>query len=96
MILERTMNAFKKTITVVVAAATIGATFASAPATAGWRGHHGGYGGGAAAAGVLGVLALGAIAASAASAPSQCWIERRAVTNRFGDVVGYRRIRVCN
>jgi hypothetical protein len=87
----------KKAISAILIASTLGAAAiaTSAPASAAYWGHHRGYHGGAVAAGVIGMLALGAIAASA-STPRQCWIERRAVTNRFGDVIGSRRIRVCN
>src|SRR4051812_5328224 len=86
---------FQKTISAIIVAATLGTTAiaTSSSASAAWR-HHG-YHGGAVAAGVFGALALGMIAASAAS-PRECWIERRAITNRGGDVIGARQVRVCN
>ncbi len=96
------MNAIcKKSITASLVAVTLAATLASTATPASARG------GGLVAAGIIGGLALGALAAGAANASpgyyapqrvygGECWMERRAVYNRFGDVVGYRRIRVCN
>ena len=88
---------FKKSITMVVAAASIGATLAAsaAPASAKpWKG--GGFNhGGAIAAGLIGAIAVGAIA-SQAYGNGGCYFERQPVYNSWGDVVGYRRIRVCN
>ena len=92
---------FKKTLTASLAALTLGMTVLTSATPASARG------GGLLAAGIIGGLALGAIAAgSAHAAPGyyapqrvyggECWMERRAVHNRWGDVVGYRRIRVCN
>ena len=94
---------FKKTLTASLAALTLGMTVLSTATPANARG------GGLVAAGIIGGLALGAIAAGAAHANSgpryyapqcvyggECWMERRAVTNHWGDVVGYRRIKVCN
>ena len=94
------MNAtYKKTLTAALAALTLGATVLSTATPASARN------GGAIAAGIIGGLALGALAAGAAHAapgyyaPSRvyggCWMERRPVFNRWGDVVGYRRTRVC-
>lgn len=85
-----------------LAAAALFATIAgaAAPAAAGpWHGpwgyHPWGWGVGAAAAG----LAIGAAAAAAAApydyAPA-CYFSRQPVLNAYGDVVGYRRVRVCN
>ena len=93
---------FKKTLTASLAALTLGMTVLTSATPAFARG-----GGGLLAAGIIGGLALGAIAAgSAQAAPGyyapqrvyggECWMERRAVHNRWGDVIGYRRIRVCN
>ena len=91
---------FKKTLTATLAAATIGLTIAasSTPAAAwGYKHHHRGWGGAGIAAGVVGALALGAVAANAGGYyGGSCYIERRAVTNYYGDVVGFRRVRVCN
>ena len=92
---------FKKTLTASLAALTLGMTVLSTATPAHARG------GGLLAAGIIGGLALGAIAAgSAHAAPGyyapqrvyggECWLERRAIHNRWGDVVGYRRIKVCN
>ena len=94
------MNAMiKKSLTATLAAVTLAATFASTSTPAAARGE------GAIAAGIIGGLALGAMAAGAANAQpryyaprrvyTNCWFERRATLNRWGDVVGYRRIRVC-
>jgi hypothetical protein len=79
-----------------LAALTLGVTLgaSSAPAEARWGRN----------AALFGGLAVGALAVGAAthaySAPvyygGSCWVERRAVYNRFGDFVGHRRIRVCN
>ena len=88
---------FKKTLTGGLAALTLAAAVSTTATPASARN------GGAIAAGIIGGLALGAMAAGAANsyyAPrpvysGSCWMERRAVTNRWGDVVGYRRIRVC-
>jgi len=93
------MNAFtKKIATGTLAALTLGLTLAasSAPAEARWGRNAALFGGLA-----VGALAVGAIAhAHAAPAPvyygGECWRERRAVFNRWGDVIGYRSIRVCN
>ena len=89
----------KKFVASTLAALTVAGTLlaAAAPAEAGWR-HRRGWHGGAVAAGVVGALALGAIAASAAAAPAPvygCAIERRPIYNAWGDVVGFRRVRVC-
>lgn len=88
----------KKFVASTLAALTVAGTLlaAAAPAEAGWR-HRRGWHGGAVAAGVVGALALGAIAASAASGPvySGCVVERRPVYNAWGEVVGFRRVRVC-
>ena len=89
---------FKKTLTATLAAATIGLTIAaSATPAAAWGHKHHGWGGAGLAAGVFGALAVGAIAANAGGYyGGDCYTERRAVTNYYGDVVGYRKVRVCN
>lgn len=104
------MNAiFKKltaaaTIASIVAVASLGA---ATPAAAwgwghggGWGFHRGGGWGGPVAAGVLGGLAVGALA-TAASQPGYygggpCYLTNRPVTDGWGNVVGYRRVEVCN
>ena len=91
------MNAFaKKTLTAALGAfALAGAiTASSAPAEA--RNNRGaGWVAGGLAAGLLGAaLVSNAYAAPAYAAPS-CWREKRPVFNRYGEVVGYRAIRVC-
>lgn len=90
------MTTFRKTLTVALAALTVGVTVlaSSAPASArGW--HRGGLGWGPAAAIGIGALAVGAIAASSA-AYGDCYITRRAVVDYYGNVVGFRRVRVCD
>jgi hypothetical protein len=88
----------KSILTATLAALTLGATvIATSTPAAAWHRHGGwhrggGWGGGAVAAGVVGALALGAIAASAA--PS-CYLTSQPVVNRWGRVVAYRRVRVC-
>ena len=90
------MNA-RKIITSTAAALTLGATILASSTPAEAR-----YGRNAA---FIGGLAIGALALGALAAPSYgyaapvyggCWTERQAVTNRWGDVIGYRRVRVCN
>ena len=66
------------------------------------HGRHGGYWGGAAAAGLLGGLALGALASqggyyggSPAYGYGGCYIVRDPVTDDWGNIVYYQRVRVC-
>ena len=84
----------RKIVSASVGALAIGVTLiaSASPAAAWYPRHHGGWGGLGPA--LVGGLALGALAAGAYAA-SDCDLERRAVTNRRGDVVGYRRVRVC-
>jgi hypothetical protein len=97
---EIAMNTIsKKTIAASVGALAIAASFAvtATPAAAGWHGH--GYGGGL-AVGLLGAAIVGgAIAASqpsyAAPIYGGCELRRQPVYNGFGDVIGFRRVRVC-
>jgi hypothetical protein len=75
----------------VIAASTFTASTAQADP---WRHrHHGHYWGGVAAAGALTALTLGAIAVS--EAPSNCYVARRPVTDDWGNVLYFRRMRVC-
>ena len=84
---------------------------ASVPAEAGWnRGWHRGGWGGPAALGLFGGLAVGAIIGSQArpSYPSyysyggyngyggDCYLQRQPVVNRYGYIVGYRKVEVCD
>jgi hypothetical protein len=92
-------NIFKKAAILSAAVLTVGVAFAASadPAEARW-GRRAFVGG--AALGILGAAA----AAHAYHAPrygyvvegGECWRERRAVYNRYGDFVGYRNIRICN
>jgi hypothetical protein len=90
-----------KIVAIVLAAATFGVgVAATATPAAAWEHHHGGWGG-PVAGGIIGGLALGALASSAAAprgyyVEGGCWFERQPVVNRWGDVVGYRRVRVCD
>jgi hypothetical protein len=99
---EMTMTTnFKQTLAVSLAAVTMTAAIAaSATPAAAEHGRHGAF-----AAGLLGGLAVGAIAAGGVgpyygAGPyygyGECWIDSRPVYNRWGDFVGYRRVRVCN
>ena len=100
------MTTFKALLTATLAAATLGLTVAatSTPAAAwghgghhgGWghhgghHGHHGGWGHhGRRWGGGYGFVASGY------GGYGGCTIVRRAVVNPYGDVVGYRRVRVC-
>ena len=90
----------KKTFAAAVGAVTLAASglATAAPAEAGWRGR-GGWHGGWRGPAIVGGLALGALAAGAYAAPyyaGECYITRQPVTNRWGDVIGYRRVRVCD
>jgi hypothetical protein len=61
----------------------------------GWGGGWGpgwGWGAGAVAAGV----ALGAAAAAAPAYYPACGVARQPVVDGYGNIVGYRRVRVCN
>ena len=89
-------NNARKIITASIAAVTLGVTIAatSSPAEARW-GRNGAFFGGLA----VGALAVGALGASSyAYGPSYggCYFDRRAVTDGWGIVIGYRRVRVCN
>jgi hypothetical protein len=91
------MTIARKTLTAALAALTIGATILATSAPASARGFHRGWGWGGAAAVGIGALALGAMAASSAPAyAAECYITRRPVHDAWGNVVGYRRVRVCD
>ena len=73
----------------------MGVATTSTPAAA-WGYHHGGWGWG-----LGGVAAALALAAAAASTPyyygyAGCYFTRQPVVDGYGNIVGYRRIRVCN
>ncbi len=94
-------SALRKILVAGLAAATlvvgVAATQTTAQAQPGW--------GVPLAAGVVGGLALGGAIASSnqgyyGPAPvysgGECWMERRPVVDYYGNVIRYRRIRVCN
>ena len=89
----------KKTLAASLSAAVMAGSLASTSAPAEAR-----YGRNAAFfGGLVGGLAVGALAAGAyrggyvdADYGGDCWIDSRPVYNHWGDVVRYRRVRVCN
>jgi hypothetical protein len=96
------MNATFKKLTTAVALASLFATGCLAiatPAAAGWGWRHGGWGA-PVAAGLLGGLAVGAIAGAVAQPAyyggDPCYLANRPVTDAWGNIVGYRRVQVCN
>lgn len=89
---ERVMS--KKLFTVGVAAVMLAGSVVAttSSAQAGYWGYHHGPGWGPYAAGAIGALAVGAIAASAYDS---CYYESRPIFNRWGEVIGYRRVPMC-
>ena len=95
------MTVTRKIFTATIAALSLGAIVAATttPAAA-EHGFNGALFGGLAAGALLG----GAIAANSGpsyyAAPAyvegSCYMSRQPVVNRWGDVVGYRRVRVCD
>ncbi len=87
---------FKKAATATIAALTIAGTIAmsSAPAQAKF-GRNGAFIGGVAAA-LIGGAILSHAHRSHYRGYRDCWTEKRARYNRWGDFRGYRYIRVCN
>lgn len=89
------MSTVRKTIPAALAVATLalGVAASSTPAAAWGYYHPWGWGVGGLAAG----LALGAAAAATPyyDAPA-CYFSRQPVVDGYGNIVGYRRIRVCN
>ena len=91
------MTFTRKTITATLAALTLGVTVLASASPASAGGYHRGFGWGPAAAIGIGALAIGAIAASSGPAyAADCYIARRPVLDAWGNVVGYRRVRVCD
>jgi hypothetical protein len=93
----------KKTLIATIGAVALAATFAvsSTPASAGWHGHRGAGIGLGIGAGLLGAAIVGSAIASsrpAYAAPvygGGCEIQRRPIRNGWGEVVGFRPVRVC-
>jgi hypothetical protein len=94
-----------KTALGALAALTLGLSVATPASAQYYRGGGWGGPGPAVAAGVLGGVALGAAAAGAANGPyygpgpgygGECWMERRPIVDEYGEVIGRRRVRVCN
>ena len=94
----------KKTITAALGALTLGATImaTATPADAQWRGRGGGWGWRGPA--LVGGLALGGLAAGAMAQPyyaepypynGGCYLARQPVVDRWGNIIRYRRVRVC-
>ena len=79
-----------KIFTAAIAALALGATVAATATPAEARNGRN--------AAIFGALAATALVAGvvAANAGPSCGIERRPVVNRYGDIVGYRRVRVCD
>ena len=90
------MNNTRKFLTASLTALTLVASVAATatPAQAKY-GRNAAFFGGLA----VGALALGALGASSYGSPayaSSCYFDRQPVTNRWGDVIGYRRVRICD
>jgi hypothetical protein len=92
---------FRKVLAVGLAVTTLGLVVAatSTPAVA-WGGFHHGWGWGL--GGVAAGLALGATAAASApyygygQAYPGCYISRQPIVDIYGNIVSYRRVRVCD
>jgi hypothetical protein len=90
------MTNARKFITASIAALTLGAAVVAtaSPAEARW-GRNGAFFGGLA----VGALALGAVGATAynygPTYVSSCHLERRPMIDSWGNVVGFRRVRIC-
>jgi hypothetical protein len=91
------MTFARKTLTASLAGLTLAVSVLASSAPASARGFHRGWGWGGAAAVGIGALALGALAAGAAPAyAAECYITRRPIHDAWGNVVGHRRVRVCD
>ena len=89
------MNAFsKKTLTAAIGAVALAGAMAATSNSAEARSRYGAWVAGGVAAGIIGGALVANSYAAPAYAPS-CWRERRPVYNRYGEIVGYRAIRVC-
>ncbi len=93
------MNAFsKKTLTAALSAVALAGAIAATSAPAEARsGRNAAWIAGGVAAGLLGAAVVSnAYAAPAYEYAPSCWREKQPVYNRFGEIVGYRTMRVCN
>lgn len=91
------MTAFKKITAAALAALTLG-TLAATPASAGGWNHHWNA---PLAGGIIGGLALGAVLNSSYAAEPQgdiyeCHRVRQPIYNEYGDIVAFRKVRVCD
>jgi predicted lipid-binding transport protein (Tim44 family) len=89
------MTTLKKTLAATLSAVVLAGSLAATATPASAR-----YGRNAAFfGGLVGGLAVGALAAGAYNGGyygGDCYFDRRPVYNHWGDMIGYRRIRVCD
>lgn len=81
---------FRKTLAAAMTTAVIAGSLAATPASAKY-GRNAAFFGGLA----IGALAGGAFAGGYGGGYG-CWIDSRPVYNHWGDIIGYRRVRVCD
>ena len=85
---------FRKTLAAAMTTAVIAGSLAATPASAKY-GRNAAFFGGLA----IGALAGGAFAGGYSGGYGGgygCWIDSRPVYNHWGDIIGYRRVRVCD
>ena len=95
---------FRKFLTTGLAVAALAAAAAATPAAA-RDGRNGAFFGGLVAGGLLGGVLAPHYGYGYPARPyyeggyneePDCWLERRPIYNAWGDVVRYRRVRICN
>ena len=101
------MSGFSKRLTAGMAVVTLGAVAVATPAAA-RDGRNGAFFGGLVAGGLLGGVLAPRYGYNRGYSPGpyydggyyeeapDCYIERRPIYNAYGDVVRFRRVRVCN